>query len=251
MELVAVPGMPSVQPGDDLGDVIADAMRRAELVPRTGDVVVVAQKIASKAEGRFVELSQVSPTRRAIEVAELCDKDSRLVEVILSESDEILRCRAGLLIVRHKLGFVMANAGVDQSNLEHGEAGERVLLLPEDPDASSARLKRAFDKAFGVEVGTVISDSVGRAWRVGTVGLALGSAGIPAVQDLQGREDLFGRPLQTTEVGYADLVAAAAVLVMGEGAEGTPVVLVRDLTQSDSDATAAQLIRPPSQDLFR
>lgn len=251
LELFAVPDMPSVQSGDDLGAVITQAMHHAGLVLQAGDVVVVAQKIVSKAEGRLVELSQVSPTRRATEVAASCDKDPRLVEVILSESDEVLRCRAGLLIVRHRLGFVMANAGVDQSNLDRSDAGERVLLLPRDPDASSARLKRAFDRAFCVDVGTVISDSVGRAWRTGTVGVALGSAGIPALRDLQGHEDLFGRRLETTEVGYADLVASAAVLVMGEGAEGTPVVLVRGLSYSDSNATAAQLIRPLAQDLFR
>ena len=224
---------------------------RADLAPRADDVFVVAQKIVSKAEGRYVDLRRVSPSRRAIELGELSDKDPRLVEVILGESDEVLRCRGGLLIVRHRLGFVMANAGVDQSNLEPDEDAERVLLLPQNPDGSSARLKRQLGDHFGVEVGVVISDSVGRAWRIGTVGLALGLAGIPAVRDLRGHSDLYGRELQTTEVGFADLIASSAMLVMGEGAEGTPVVLVRGLAHTNPDATASLLIRPIELDLFR
>ena len=251
MQLIAVSHVPLVRPGDDLDALLIDAAARQNLAPRNGDILVVAQKIVSKAEARYVDLGQVTPSRRALELAELTDKDPRLVEVILSESDEVLRCRDGLLIVRHKLGFVMANAGVDQSNVEPSGAAERVLLLPQDPDGSSARLKHVLDEHFGVEVGVVISDSVGRAWRIGTMGLALGLAGIPAVQDFRGRGDLYDRPLQATEVGFADQVAAAAALLMGEGSEGVPAVLVRGLQWSGADATGAQLIRPKDQDLFQ
>jgi len=240
-----------VRPGDDLGALLIDAAARQSLALHDGDIAVVAQKIVSKAEARYVNLGEVTPSRRALELAELTDKDPRLVEVILSESHEVLRCRTGLLIVRHKLGFVMANAGVDQSNVEPEGGAERVLLLPRDPDGSSALLKQALDEHFGVAIGVVISDSVGRAWRIGTVGLALGLAGIPAVQDFRGRGDLYDRTLQVTEVGFADQVAAAATLVMGEGSEGLPVVLVRGLRWPNAVATGAQMIRPKDQDLFQ
>jgi len=251
VQLVAVSHVPMVRPGDDLGTLLIDAAAQQNLAPLDGDILVVAQKIVSKAEARYVDLGRVTPSRRALELAELTDKDPRLVEVILSESDEVLRCRNGLLIVRHKLGFVMANAGVDQSNVEPENGAERVLLLPRDPDGSSARLKQTLDEHFGVEIGVVISDSVGRAWRIGTVGLALGLAGIPAVQDFRGQGDLYDRTLQATEVGFGDQVAAAATLLMGEGSEGLPAVLVRGLQWSDDDATGAQLIRPKDQDLFQ
>ena len=250
MQLIAVAHVPMVRPGDDLGALLIDAAARQNLAPHDGDILVVAQKIVSKAEARYVDLGQVTPSRRALELAELTDKDPRLVEVILSESDEVLRCRTSLLIVRHKLGFVMANAGVDQSNVEPEGGAERVLLLPEDPDGSSARLKHTLDEHFGVQVGVVISDSVGRAWRIGTVGLALGLAGIPAVREFHGQGDLYARALQATEVGFADQVASAATLVMGEGSEGLPAVLVRGLQWPDADATGTQLIRPKDQDLF-
>jgi coenzyme F420-0:L-glutamate ligase/coenzyme F420-1:gamma-L-glutamate ligase len=251
VKLVAIPDIPLVAPGDDLSGVVIDAIEDARVSPRNADVFVVAQKIVSKAEGRYVNLEEVSPSARARELAKLTEKDPRLVEVILSESAEVLRCRPGLMIVSHRLGFVMANAGVDQSNVEDGGDDERVLLLPRDPDSSSAKLKTALDGHFGVYVGVVVNDSVGRAWRNGSVGLALGSAGIPALQDLRGRGDLFGRPLKTTEVGFADLVASAAMLLMGEGDEGLPLVMLRGLQFPHSGAAASMLLRPPEQDLFR
>jgi coenzyme F420-0:L-glutamate ligase/coenzyme F420-1:gamma-L-glutamate ligase len=239
-----------VQPGDDLGTLLINAMAQQSLSLQDHDIVVVAQKVVSKAEGRYVDLQQVAPSTRALELAELSGKDARLVEVILSESQEVLRCRDGLLIVRHRLGLVMANAGVDQSNIEQSGATERVLLLPQDPDNSSARLKQMLEDHFGVQVGVVISDSVGRAWRVGTVGLALGLAGLPAIQDFRGRGDLYDRALEVTVVGFADQVAASAALVMGEGSEGVPAAMVRGLQWSDADTTAVSLIRPREQDLF-
>jgi coenzyme F420-0:L-glutamate ligase/coenzyme F420-1:gamma-L-glutamate ligase len=251
LQLTGVSHVPMVRPGDDLGTLLIDAMAQQGLALQDHDIVVVAQKVVSKAEGRYVDLRQITPSVRALELAELSGKDARLVEVILSESDDVLRCRDGLLIVRHRLGLVMANAGVDQSNIEPGGAAERVLLLPQDPDDSSARLKQALDDHFGARVGVAISDSVGRAWRIGTVGLALGLAGLPAVQDFRGRGDLYDRALQVTEVGFADQVAASAALLMGEGSEGVPAVLVRGLQWSDADTTAAPLIRPREQDLFQ
>ena len=251
LQLIGLSHVPMVQPGDDLGALLIDAMAQQKLVSQDKDILVVAQKIVSKAEGRYVDLQQVSPSSRALELAGLTGKDPRLVEVILSESVDVLRCRDSLVIVRHRLGFVMANAGVDQSNVAPDGAVERVLLLPQDPDGSSARLKHALDTHFGSELGVIVSDSVGRAWRIGTVGLALGLAGIPAVQDFRGRDDLYGRALQVTEVGFADQVASSAALLMGEGSEGVPAVLVRGLQWSNADATAALLIRPQAQDLFQ
>ncbi len=251
VQLLAIPGVPRVRPGDDLGVVLIDALERARVVPLAHDVLVVAQKIVSKAEGRYVDLDTVSPSSRACKLAELAVKDPRLVEVILRESAEVLRCRPGLIVVQHRLGLVMANAGVDHSNVEDASDGERVLLLPVDPDASSRRLKTALDAYFGVSSGVVVCDSVGRAWRIGTVGLALGAAGIPALRDLRGEVDLFGRPLKTTEVGFADLIASAAVLLMGEGAQGTPLVLIRGLSYPGPASKASVLVRPKAQDLFR
>lgn len=251
LQLTAIPDVPLIRPGDDLCAVLIHAIERAELVLRSGDTIVVAQKVVSKAEDRYVYLDDVSASPRACELAAAVEKDPRLVEVILSEADEVLRYRPGLIIVAHKLGFVIANAGVDQSNVEPDGNRERVLLLPRDPDASSATLKAELDNHFHAQVGVIISDSVGRPWRIGTVGLAIGVAGLPAVRNLRGEFDLHGRPLQTSQVGLADLVASSAMLLMGECAEGTPVVLVRGLHWSDPDGTALMLLRAKEHDLFR
>jgi coenzyme F420-0:L-glutamate ligase/coenzyme F420-1:gamma-L-glutamate ligase len=243
--LHALPGLPLVAPGDDLAAMLADAM---PLLPRDGDVLVVAQKIVSKAEGRLVALDGVVPSARAVALGGEIGKDPRIVEVILGESVRVVRSRPNLLIVEHKRGWVMANAGVDQSNV--GGTGQ-VLLLPEDPDASSERLRAALSARFGVRLAVVINDSFGRAWRRGTAGIAIGAAGLPALVDLRGKPDLFGRILEVSIIGFADEIAAAASLLMGQAAEGQPAVLVRGLEWSAPDSDAAALVRPAAEDLFR
>jgi len=244
----ALAGVPLIGPGDDLAGLLSDALAVAQIVPQDGDVLVIAQKIVSKAEGRYVDLSRVTPTQRAHELAAATHKDSRLVEVILAESSEVVRHAKDVLIVAHRLGFVMANAGVDQSNIE---GPDRVLLLPENPDASCAALKAAFDRRFGVDLAVVINDSFGRAWRNGVVGVALGAAGLPALRNLVGAPDLFGRPMRVTEVAVADELAAAASLVMGQADERIPAVHVRGLRFGEAPCNAATLIRPKHMDLFR
>ncbi len=251
IELIPIPGIPLVQPGDDLGAIVGDSIEGAGIWLQEHDVVVVAQKIVSKAEDRYASLDDVTPSSAAIELAMRVEKDPRLVEIILGESQSVLRYRPGLMIVNHKLGFVMANAGVDHSNLESNGEHERVLLLPENPDLSSARLKEMLDRRFDTQVGVIINDSVGRPWRIGTVGLALGVAGFPAVLDLRGEDDLFGRRLEVTQTGFADVVASSATLLMGEGAKGLPVVLVRGLEWCAPPTDVTPLIREPEADLFR
>jgi coenzyme F420-0:L-glutamate ligase/coenzyme F420-1:gamma-L-glutamate ligase len=251
IEVIGVPGLPLVNPGDDLAALIAAALEDGELRPGAGDVLVVAQKIVSKAEDRFVDLATVQPSARARAIGEEIGKDARLVEVILGESNRIVRQRPGLLIVEHRLGYVMANAGVDHSNVGPPDGRERVLLLPRDPDGSAQALRGRLSARFGCDIAVIVNDSFGRAWRRGTVGVALGAAGLPACVDLRGRPDLFGQILQTSMVGYADEVAAAASLVMGQAAEQTPVVLVRGLASSEAPGTGQSLIRPPEEDLFR
>jgi coenzyme F420-0:L-glutamate ligase / coenzyme F420-1:gamma-L-glutamate ligase len=242
----ALPGIPLVQAGDDLCRLILASLEQASLCLEEGDVVVLAQKIVSKAEGRQIALATVSPGPQAAELAERTGKDARLVELILSEAEEVVRVAAQLVIVRHRLGLVLANAGIDQSNVADGE----VLLLPENPDASAARLREALLRATGKAVAVLVIDSLGRAWRVGTVGTAIGVAGIPAVLDLRGRCDLNGRKLQSSDLGLADEIAAAASLIMGQADEGTPVVLIRGLRWSGEAAGASSLVRPRHMDLF-
>jgi coenzyme F420-0:L-glutamate ligase / coenzyme F420-1:gamma-L-glutamate ligase len=248
LEAIALPGMPLVRPGDDLAALIGAALARAGLALEDGDVLVVAQKIVSKAEGRLVRLDTVAPSAAARRLALRTGKDPRLVEVVLGESREVLRVRDNLIITRHRLGLVMANAGVDHSNVE-GQ-GEVVLLLPADPDASCARLGAALADE-GRHVGVIINDSVGRAWRRGQIGTAIGCWGLPALQDLRGRPDLFGRPLQVSEAALADQLASLAALLQGQADEGLPVVLVRGGFADPAGGSAADLIRPLEQDLFR
>jgi coenzyme F420-0:L-glutamate ligase/coenzyme F420-1:gamma-L-glutamate ligase len=247
--LTALPGIPAIQPGDDIAAILAEAMEAAGLTPRDRDVLVVTHKIISKAEDRYRNLAELTPSPRARQLAAATGKNPALVELILSESRAVVRSRRELIITEHRLGLIMANAGVDQSNVP-GD-GERVLLLPEDPDASCAALRSALTDRFGVDMAVVVSDSVGRAWRHGVVGLALGAAGIPALQDLRGRTDLEGRALEVTQVGLADEIASAAELLMGEADEGRPAVLVRGVAWRGPHAPAAALIRDPEQDLFR
>jgi coenzyme F420-0:L-glutamate ligase/coenzyme F420-1:gamma-L-glutamate ligase len=251
MTLTALPGIPLVEPGDNLPSILFGAIRSAGISPRDGDVVVVAQKIVSKAEDRYINLAMIEPSPRALELAAVVGKDARLVEVILSESTEIVRYRKDVLIVAHRLGFIMANAGVDQSNIATGQDDARVLLLPIDPDASAAQLKRALDAAFGFEFGVVINDSFGRPWRNGITGVAIGAAGIPALRSMIGKPDLFGRTMQVTEIAVADEIAAAASLLMGQADEGLPAVYMCGFVCDAPAVTAAALIRPKEQDLFR
>jgi coenzyme F420-0:L-glutamate ligase/coenzyme F420-1:gamma-L-glutamate ligase len=250
LTLKSLPGIPLVQPGDDLAQLILDSLRAAEIALRESDILVVTSKIVSKAEGRFLDLRTVTPSARAQEVAAQTGKDPRLVEVVLAESTGISRMRMGVLIVRHRLGFTSANGGIDHSNV--GPNGEEwVLLLPVDPDASAARLRAALHAATGVQVGVVISDTHGRPFRLGNVGVAVGVAGLPALVDLRGRPDLFGRVLQATDIGLADEIAAAAGLLSGQAAEGLPVTLVRGLHLPPAGGRAADLVRPPELDLYR
>lgn len=251
VEILAVPGIPLVRKGDDLVDLIGEGLARAGIVPRGGDVFVLAQKIVSKAEGRMVELASVEPSAEAIALAEKVQKDPRLVELILSESVRVVRARPGVLIVEHRLGFVMANAGVDQSNVASPGGPQQALLLPVDPDGSAATLKARLSQQFGVPVAVVVNDSFGRAWRRGTCGVAIGAAGLPSLMDLRGSPDLFGRALQVSVTGHADEIAAAASLVMGQGAEGQPVVIVRGLTWRGPDNGASELVRAADEDMFR
>ena len=249
--LTALSGIKLVEPSDDLGAITVAALRDNGLIPINGDVLVVAQKIVSKAEGRYVDVTTVQPSERAVALAAEVDKDPRFVEVVLSEAKRVVRHRPGLLIVEHRLGFVMANAGIDHSNVGAADRGERVLLLPVDPDGSARALRQHVMEVFGVGIGVIISDSFGRPWRKGTVGVALGAAGLPAFVDLRGRADLFGRELLVTETGFADEIAAAAGLLMGQADEAIPMVLVRGLTWSAPDLPVAALIRPAEHDLFR
>lgn len=247
--LTALSGIPAIRPGDDIAAILTEALTVSRRELHDGDVLVVTHKIISKAEDRYRSLADVTPSARARALAEETGKDAAMVEVILSESRQVLRSRPELIITEHRLGLVMANAGIDQSNID-GDGG-RVLLLPEDPDGSAASLRDAFRARLGVDIAVVVSDSVGRAWRNGVVGLAIGAAGIPALQDLRGRADREGRPLRVTQVGFADQVASAAELLMGEADEGIPAVLVQGLRWREPELPAASLIREPAQDLFR
>ena len=263
----ALSGLPGIRPGDDLAELLAAALVRSGESLRDGDVVVVAQKIVSKAEGRLVRLGEVVPSPRAVELAARTDKDPRAVEVILGESVEVVRAVPGVLIVETRHGIVLANAGADMSNIEHDEEDDHLLLLPEDPDASADRLRTALAARMGEgpsagarpsapRFGVIVADSVGRAWREGTVGLAIGVSGLPARLDRRGEPDLFGRALHVTEVGIADSIASAASIVMGEGAEGRPAALVRglsfdDRSEAERAGRARDLVRPRERDLFR
>jgi coenzyme F420-0:L-glutamate ligase/coenzyme F420-1:gamma-L-glutamate ligase len=245
--------IPLIQPGDNLAQLVLHAIQKNGLALQDQDILVFAQKIISKAEGRVVNLVTVKPSARAIELGKQIDKDPRLIELILCESKEVLRMRPGTIIVEHKLGFVCANAGIDHSNVagEGNPEEEWVLLLPENPDRSAEKLRSEIEAKTGKRIGIQIIDSHGRAWRNGTVGVAIGLAGMPGVEDLRGRQDLFDFTLRITQVGAADELAAAASLVMGQAAEGTPVVHVRGFPYPLRDGSLRELIRPRDQDLFR
>jgi coenzyme F420-0:L-glutamate ligase / coenzyme F420-1:gamma-L-glutamate ligase len=249
-DLVLTPlrGIPMVKAGDDLAAIVLAALRASDRALAAGDILVVAQKIVSKAEGRMVDLHTVTPSARAVTLAKATEKDARIVELILAESTDVLRHRPGALIVAHRLGMVLANAGIDQSNVG---GAEHALLLPLDPDRTCAEIRRKLAADTRVDVGVMIIDSIGRAWRNGTIGTAIGVSGLPGLLDLRGKPDLFGRALETTEVGLADELAAAASLVMGQAGEGRPVVLARGVGYARRDGSARELIRPHEKDLFR
>lgn len=249
-EVIGVPGLPMVEPGDSLVDLIQQALRGISESLQDGDVVCVAQKIVSKAEGRLIRLDAVEPSTAAVELAAQTDKDPRLVELILSESDEVLRKKPGVLIVRHKRGFVMANAGIDQSNVDHA-GGDQALLLPEDPDASAARLRKQLQSASNVSVGVVIVDSANRPWRMGTTSIAIGAAGIIVLDDQRGGEDVYGRELKVTMINNADALATTATMVLGETIEKIPVAIVRGLNLAGEGQNASIINRPLAEDLFR
>jgi len=236
--------------GDDLPGLILTALAGQHLELVAGDILVIAQKIVSKAEGRIVSLATIAPSSAAVTLARETEKDPRLVELILRESDAVLRKKPGVLIVRNRLGIVGAQAGIDQSNIEHGD-DENALLLPEDPDASARWIRDAIAARTGVRPGVIVSDSMNRPWRLGTIGGAIGSAGILVLDDRRGGHDIYGRELKVTMINRADSVATAAILVMGETTEKTPVALVRGFPAEDSAQTARDIIRPLEEDMFR
>jgi len=248
LQVLALVGIPEVRAGDEPAALICAAALALGLALRPHDVLVVAQKIISKAEGRMVRLAEVEPGARARELGAVCRKDPRLVELVLRESTAVVRCAPDVLIVRHRLGFTVANAGIDQSNVAGDDA--HALLLPEHPDRSATQLRAAVARLCGVDVGVVINDSFGRPWRRGTCGVAIGCAGVPALVDLRGRPDRFGRRLKTSEVATGDEIAAAASLVMGQADEGVPAVLLRGLPAFECAGSAADLIRPAAENLF-
>ncbi len=253
LTLTPLPNIPLIQPGENLGEILLQAVQQAGLGFEDGDILVVAQKVVSKAERRLVDLNTVIPSAAAFSLAAASEKDPRLAELILQESRSVLRARPGTVIVEHRLGFVCANAGIDHSNVrgEGGQAEDWVLLLPCDPDASAANLRAYLEAASGVRLGVLIIDSHGRAWRLGTVGISIGMSGLPGLVDLRGEPDLFGFRLRITQVGAADELAAAASLVMGQAAEGTPAVHARGFPYPLREGTLGELLRPNESDLFR
>lgn len=245
----AIPGIPLIKAGDDIVAVIIDRAAAAGLHPRAGDVLVVSSKIVSKSMGRLIALDALETSAEARDLAAETGKDPRLVELILRESRRVSRKRQGVLVTEHHLGLVSANAGVDQSNIEGGD--EMALLLPEDPDAAARAIRAEIKRRLGIALAVIISDTHGRAFRVGNVGVAIGAAGLPTVKDLRGQRDLYGRLLEVTQVAYADLVASAAHLLCGEADEGLPAVLLRGLDLSAPHGRAADLNRAAEHDLYR
>ncbi|HEX9158814.1 MAG TPA: coenzyme F420-0:L-glutamate ligase [Rhizomicrobium sp.] len=251
LELIALDGVPLVAVGDDLAAIALASLARMRLPLEDHDVLVFAQKIVSKSEGRGVRLDSVRPSPRAVELAGTAQKDPRLVEIILGESREVLRVRPGVIVVEDIRGLVLANAGVDASNVNADGSDASVLLLPENPDASAAGLRQALAAKAGKDLGVIINDSIGRAWRNGTIGTAIGVSGLPGLLDLRGTPDLFGRPLRTTDLGLADEIASAASVVMGQAGEGRPIVLARGVPYGRREGNARELLRDPALDFFR
>jgi coenzyme F420-0:L-glutamate ligase/coenzyme F420-1:gamma-L-glutamate ligase len=252
LTLTPLERFPYIQAGDDLVNVINNSLTTNKINILENDILVITQKIVSKSEGRFINLKSVTPSQEAMKLAGTCEKDGRLVELILQESKSVLRVRTGTIIVRHRLGFVCANAGIDHSNVfqENPESLESVLLLPEDPNLSARIIREKIKEISGVTIGILIIDSHGRAWRLGVVGFSIGISGIPGLIDMRGREDLFGGKLRITEIAVADELAAAASLMMGQASEGFPVIHVRGFPYPLRDGNLSELIRPIENDLF-
>ncbi len=244
-------GFPEVAPGDDLAALAVAAIAESRVAPRTGDILVVTSKIVAKAQGRFLDLASLTPSAKARELSQITGKDARLVEAILSEARSVVRASPHVIIVETHGGLILANAGIDQSNLAYSDQGTRVLLLPSDPDAVATSLRDQLRERLGCEIGVVISDSAGRPWRLGTVGIAIGAAGVPSLWDRRGEMDRTGRRLEVTEVAVSDAIASVAVLAMGEGAEGRPAALVRGFASKAPERPASALLRPKHMDLFR
>ncbi len=268
LTFIGVEGIPMINPGDDLVSMIVAGLEGMGETLQADDVIVLAQKIVSKVENRYLDLATVTPSAEAVALASVVDKDPRKVQAILNESNEVVRQRQGVLIVEQKLGFVQANAGIDQSNIPHpaeirdgiedgptGEADDLCLLLPVNPDKSAEGIRAQVRSQLGIEVGVIINDSIGRAWRIGSLGLAIGVAGFTALEDYIGQTDIYGRELLVTQVGAADEMAAGASLVMGQTDEKTPVVIVRGYEPREPDDASlrgvAPLLRPKELDMFR
>ena len=250
LEVIALNNVPSIKENDDIAKIIIDNSREDNLEIQKNDIVVIAQKIISKSEGRLIDLQTVFASDQAKEIAKQASKDARLVELIIQESNEIIRIQNGVIIVEHNLGHILANAGIDQSNIENGDG--HVLLLPKNPNKSANQIRRDLELSLGVKVGVIITDSMGRAWRLGTTGHAIGSSGVKTIIDLRGKsKDLFGRELKTTVIGFADQIASAAALVTGESNEGKPVAIVRGIDMPSDSDNVNDLIRPKKEDLFR
>ncbi|NRB41465.1 MAG: coenzyme F420-0:L-glutamate ligase [Pseudomonadales bacterium] len=250
MQLFALPGIPEIMPDDDVAAAIIQSLKVHDLVLEPGDVIVIAQKIISKAESRYAFYKDVTPSDKAKKLAVDCDKDPRLVQLILDESVEVLRVRPGVIIVEHRNGYVHANAGIDKSNLPVSD-DERVLLLPKDSDASSELIRQQLSQAFSCDCAVIINDSAGRAWRNGTLGFAIGTAGFNPLINLIGKKDKHGREMEVTEVAVADELAAAASYLMGQADEAKPVVLIRGADVQLGDFASDVLIRDRDRDMFR
>ncbi len=255
LSLNAIPNIPLIKPNDDLANIILHALSSSEYELEDNDIIAIAQKIVSKSEGRIVDLAMVKPSKKAIELAQKINKDPRQIELVLSESKEIIAIKPGVIIVEHHSGVILANAGIDHSNLDNNVDGtekkEVVSLLPKDSNSSAKRLKKEIENRCNKQIGIIITDSIGRPWRMGTTGVAIGSAGIETLRDLRGNKDIFGRELVVSETADADSLASAACLLMGEGDDATPVVLIRGYKTVISDQDARQLLRPKDEDMFR
>jgi len=254
LSLIPIEGIPDVQPNDNIGRLIVDAISKNDITLNEGDIVVVTQKIVSKAEDRYIDSSSITPSKTTYEMASITQKSPALIELIIRESRQILRQNERTIIVEHKLGFICANAGIDQSNVRRDDShkdGARYLLLPKNPDRSAYELRSFLESTFGAHIGVMIIDSHGRAWRYGTVGTTIGISGVPGVVDLRGKPDLYGRTLKITRIGAADELAGAASLVMGQAAENIPVVIARGFPYALRNAQLNEIIRAEEMDLFR
>ena len=250
ISLYPLQGIPLIRSGDDLSTIIIESVHSNKFQWSDSDILVIAQKIVSKSEGRLVNLKQIQPSKHSIELASRTEKDPRLVELILSESKKVIRFKKGLIVVQNHQGVILANAGIDHSNVEQDDENDQVLLLPKNPDVSAEKIHKNLFARTGFHLGVIINDSIGRAWRNGTIGTAIGVAGLPAILDLKGRDDLFGNPLQVSEQAIADELASAASLIQGQADEALPLVLIKGFKTLLDNIPASGLIRDIKKDLF-